>query len=59
MIATRAYARRAPASAEFLAWFSPAGLAAFKGNAQLLAGHHPQARAALVEALGEQQGTAR
>ncbi|MEV5817001.1 transcriptional regulator [Streptomyces mutabilis] len=94
MIAARTYARRAPASAEFLAWldaveaecetrcgdtrtalhlighaedvlkegnehpspewmdwFSPARLAAFKGNTQLLAGHLPQARAALLEAL--------
>ncbi|MFF8399185.1 transcriptional regulator [Streptomyces sp. NPDC016172] len=94
MIAARTYARRAPASAEFLAWldaveaecetrcgdtrtalnlithaedilgdgnehasppwmdwFSPARLAAFKGNIQLLAGHLPQARAALLQAL--------
>ncbi|MGX1562054.1 transcriptional regulator [Streptomyces sp. NPDC055506] len=94
MIAARTYARRAPASAEFLAWldaveaecetrcgntrtalhlighaedilgdgneqpspqwmdwFSPARLAAFKGNTQLLAGHLPQARAALLQAL--------
>ncbi|MEU1317436.1 transcriptional regulator [Streptomyces tibetensis] len=95
MIAARTYARRAPASAEFLAWldaveaecetrcgdtrtalnlinhaediletgnehpsppwmdwFSPARLAAFKGNTQLLAGHLPQARTALLQALG-------
>ncbi|GGQ02436.1 transcriptional regulator [Streptomyces mutabilis] len=94
MIAARTYARRAPASAEFLAWldaveaecetrcgdtrtalhlighaedvlkdgnehptpswmdwFSPARLAAFKGNTQLLAGHRPQARQTLLEAL--------
>ncbi|MFF5983593.1 transcriptional regulator [Streptomyces olindensis] len=94
MIAARTYARRARASAEFLAWldaveaecetrcgntrtalhliahaedilkqgdehaspqwmdwFSPARLAAFKGNIQLLAGHLPQARAALLQAL--------
>ncbi|GAB2845954.1 hypothetical protein GCM10027074_11020 [Streptomyces deserti] len=94
MIAARTYARRAPASAEFLAWldaveaecetrcgdtrtalhlighaedildngnehpspewmdwFSPARLAAFKGNTQLLAGHLPQARDALLGAL--------
>jgi hypothetical protein len=94
MIAARTYARRAPASAEFLAWldaveaecetrcgntrtalhlighaedilkegnehpspkwmdwFSPARLAAFKGNTQLLAGHLPQAHAALLQAL--------
>jgi hypothetical protein len=94
MIAARTYARRAPASAEFLAWldaveaecetrcgdtrtalnlinhaedvleagnehssppwmdwFSPARLAAFKGNTQLLAGHLPQARAGLLQAL--------
>ncbi|MFV0135780.1 transcriptional regulator [Streptomyces sp. HMX87] len=94
MIAARTYARRAPASAEFLAWldaveaecetrcgdtrtalhlighaedvmrdgsdhpspewmdwFSPARLAAFKGNTQLLAGHLPQARETLLGAL--------
>jgi tetratricopeptide (TPR) repeat protein len=94
MIAARTYARRAPASAEFLAWldaveaecetrcgntrtalhlighgedvlnagnehpspewmdwFSPARLAAFKGNTQLLAGHLPQARETLLAAL--------
>ncbi|MEU0168195.1 transcriptional regulator [Streptomyces iakyrus] len=94
MIAARTYARRAPASAEFLAWldaveaecearcgntrtalnlithaedvleagnehpsppwmdwFSPARLAAFKGSTQMLAGHLPQARAALLQAL--------
>lgn len=94
MIAARTYARRAPASAEFLAWldaveaecetrcgdtrtalhlighaedvlgggsehrspewmdwFSSARLSAFKGNTQLLAGHLPQARETLLEAL--------
>ncbi|MEU3838942.1 transcriptional regulator [Streptomyces sp. NPDC028635] len=94
MIASRTYARRAPASAEFLAWldaveaecetrcgntrtalnlighaedvlaagtehpspewmdwFSPARLAAFKGNTQLIAGHLPQARESLLSAL--------
>lgn len=94
MIAARTYARRAPASAEFLAWldaveaecetrcgntrtalhlighaedilsegtehpspewmdwFSPARLAAFKGNTELLAGHLPQARESLIGAL--------
>jgi hypothetical protein len=94
MTAARTYARRAPASAEFLAWldaveaecetrcgntrtalnlighaedtletgnehpspewldwFSPARLAAFKGNTQMLAGHLPQARASLLGAL--------
>ncbi|MGW1620937.1 transcriptional regulator, partial [Streptomyces sp. NPDC002172] len=95
MTAARTYARRAPASAEFLAWldaveaecetrsgdtrtalhllghaedvlaagsehpspewldwFSPARLAAFKGNTQMIAGHLPQARESLVRALG-------
>ncbi|MFF8671987.1 hypothetical protein [Streptomyces sp. NPDC015242] len=33
-------------------WFSPARLAAFKGNTQLLAGHLPQARSTLLQALG-------
>ncbi|GGJ17795.1 transcriptional regulator [Streptomyces brasiliensis] len=94
MIAARAYARRAPTSAEFLAWldaveaecetrcgntrhalqlighaedvlkagndhpspewmdwFSPARLAAFKGNTQMIAGHYPQARETLLAAL--------
>ncbi|MFF3870711.1 transcriptional regulator [Streptomyces sp. NPDC001978] len=94
MIAARTYARRAPASAEFLAWldaveaecetrcgntrnalhlighaedvlqtgnehpspewmdwFSPARLAAFKGNTQMIAGHFPQARETLLAAL--------
>ncbi|GGU73356.1 hypothetical protein GCM10010260_01300 [Streptomyces filipinensis] len=94
MTAARTYARRAPASAEFLAWldaveaecetrcgnartalnlighaedvlaagndqsspewldwFSPARLAAFKGNTQVIAGHLPQARESLLHAL--------
>ncbi|MDA4885289.1 transcriptional regulator [Streptomyces sp. MS2A] len=41
----------AHASPEWMDWFSPARLAAFKGNTQLLAGHLPQARATLLEAL--------
>jgi tetratricopeptide (TPR) repeat protein len=96
MIAARTYARRGPASAEFLAWldaveaecetrcgdtraalnllahaedvlatgsehatppwmdwFSPARLAAFKGNVQLKAGHLPQARSTLTTALDD------
>ncbi|MFI6334811.1 transcriptional regulator [Streptomyces sp. NPDC050535] len=96
MIAARTYARRAPASAELLAWldaveaecetrcgdartalhlighaedilatgneypspewmdwFSPARLAAFKGNTQLVAGHLPQARDTLLGVLDE------
>lgn len=39
------------ASPEWMDWFSPARLAAFKGNTQLLAGHLPQARESLLEAL--------
>ncbi|MFG3657286.1 transcriptional regulator [Streptomyces sp. NPDC047706] len=38
-------------SPEWMDWFSPARLAAFKGNTQLLAGHLPQAREALIGAL--------
>ncbi len=38
-------------SPEWMDWFSPARLAAFKGNTQLLAGHLPQAREALLGAL--------
>ena len=96
MRAARTYARRGPASAEFLAWldaveaecetisgrtrealrlishaedilaagnqdgspdwftwFSPARLAAFKGNTQLKAGHLPQAKETLLEALND------
>ncbi|MER5930780.1 transcriptional regulator [Streptomyces sp. NPDC002054] len=94
MIAARTYARRSPASSEFLAWldaveaecetrcgdtrtalnlighgedilaadnghpnpewmdwFSPVRLAAFKGNTQLRAAHLPQARATLLGVL--------
>lgn len=38
---------------EWLDWFGPARLAAFKGNTQLLAGHLPQARTTLLHALDE------
>ncbi|GAA2600865.1 transcriptional regulator [Streptomyces lienomycini] len=41
----------AHSSPEWMDWFSPARLAAFKGNTQLLAGHLPQARTTLLEAL--------
>jgi transcriptional regulator with XRE-family HTH domain len=101
MVAARTYARRGPASAEFLAWldaveaecetrcghtrtalhlighaedllaagsdhstpewldwFSPARLAAFKGNTQLKAGHLPQARTTLLQVLEEMPGSA-
>jgi hypothetical protein len=34
-------------------WFSPARLAAFKGNVQLKAGHLPQARSTLTTALDD------
>ncbi|MEV0170553.1 helix-turn-helix transcriptional regulator [Streptomyces sp. NPDC050803] len=50
-------------SPEWLDWFSPVRLAAFKGNTQLKAGHLPQARETLLgvlDALGpadEKQGT--
>jgi transcriptional regulator with XRE-family HTH domain len=39
------------ASPEWLDWFSPVRLAAFKGNTQLKAGHLPQARTTLLEVL--------
>jgi hypothetical protein len=39
------------ASPEWLDWFSPARLAAFKGNTQMIAGHLPQARTTLLEVL--------
>ncbi|MEU6597820.1 helix-turn-helix transcriptional regulator [Streptomyces flaveolus] len=39
------------ASPEWLDWFSPVRLAAFKGNTQLRAGHLPQARATLLQVL--------
>ncbi|MFI9806033.1 transcriptional regulator [Streptomyces sp. NPDC052301] len=38
-------------SPEWLDWFSPARLAAFKGNTQVTAGHLPQARESLLHAL--------
>ncbi|MFK0280458.1 transcriptional regulator [Streptomyces sp. NPDC090499] len=38
-------------SPEWLDWFSPARLAAFKGNTQMIAGHLPQARESLLHAL--------
>ncbi|MBK3563238.1 MULTISPECIES: transcriptional regulator [unclassified Streptomyces] len=39
------------ASPEWLDWFSPVRLAAFKGNTQLRAGHIPQARTTLLGVL--------
>lgn len=39
------------ASPEWLDWFSPVRLAAFKGNTQLRAGHLPQARTTLLSVL--------
>lgn len=39
------------ASPDWLDWFSPVRLAAFKGNTQLQAGHLPQARATLAGVL--------
>jgi hypothetical protein len=36
---------------EWFTWFSPARLMAFKGNTQLKAGHLPQAREVLTQAL--------
>ncbi|WP_406169594.1 transcriptional regulator [Streptomyces sp. NBC_00996] len=41
------------ASPEWMDWFSPARLAAFKGNTQLIAGHLPQARETLLRVLDE------
>ncbi|MET7391719.1 helix-turn-helix transcriptional regulator [Streptomyces sp. NPDC005529] len=38
---------------EWLDWFSPVRLAAFKGNTQLRAGHLPQARTTLLGVLGD------
>ncbi|TXR99731.1 XRE family transcriptional regulator [Streptomyces sp. col6] len=40
-------------SPDWLDWFSPVRLAAFKGNVQLKAGHLPQARTTLLDALAE------
>ncbi|WP_405960629.1 helix-turn-helix domain-containing protein [Streptomyces sp. NBC_00024] len=42
---------------EWLDWFSPVRLAAFKGNTQLLAGHLPQARTTLLGVLDELEKT--
>ncbi|MFD8392187.1 transcriptional regulator [Streptomyces sp. NPDC059680] len=39
------------ASPEWMDWFSRARLAAFKGNTQMIAGHLPQARESLLQAL--------
>jgi hypothetical protein len=39
------------ATPAWMDWFSPARLAAFKGNTQLKAGHLPQARATLTQAI--------
>jgi tetratricopeptide (TPR) repeat protein len=41
------------ATAEWIDWFSPVRLAAFKGNTQLKAGHLPQARQTLHEVLDD------
>jgi hypothetical protein len=41
------------ASPEWMDWFSPVRLAAFKGNTQLKAGHLPQARETLLGVLEE------
>jgi hypothetical protein len=41
------------ASPDWFTWFSPARLAAFKGNTQLKAGHLPQAKDALLAALND------
>lgn len=38
-------------SAAWLDWFSPVSLAAFKGNTQVKAGHLPQARTTLLDAI--------
>jgi tetratricopeptide (TPR) repeat protein len=38
---------------DWMDWFSPARLAAFKGNTQLTAGHLPQARETLRQALDD------
>ncbi|MDX3555165.1 helix-turn-helix domain-containing protein [Streptomyces europaeiscabiei] len=42
---------------EWLDWFSPVRLAAFKGNTQLLANHLPQARTTLLGVLDELEKT--
>ena len=41
------------ASPDWFTWFSPARLAAFKGNTQLKAGHLPQAKETLLGALAD------
>ncbi len=41
------------ASPDWFTWFSPARLAAFKGNTQLKAGHLPQAKETLQAALND------
>ncbi|MFF4699577.1 transcriptional regulator [Streptomyces chattanoogensis] len=38
---------------EWMDWFTPVRLAAFKGNTQLKAGHLPQARTTLLDALDQ------
>jgi transcriptional regulator with XRE-family HTH domain len=38
-------------SPEWMDWFSPVRLSAFKGNTQLKAGHYPQARTTLLSVL--------
>ncbi|MEU6772821.1 transcriptional regulator [Streptomyces sp. NPDC046759] len=38
-------------SPEWMDWFSPGRLGAFKGNTQMIAGHLPQARESLLRAL--------
>ncbi|MFJ8995642.1 helix-turn-helix transcriptional regulator [Streptomyces sp. NPDC102279] len=43
------------ATPEWLDWFSPVRLAAFKGNTQLKAGHLPQARTTLLRVLEDLQ----
>jgi len=41
------------ASPDWFTWFSPARLAAFKGNTQLKAGHLPQAKETLLATLND------
>ncbi|WP_437051322.1 helix-turn-helix transcriptional regulator [Streptomyces sp. enrichment culture] len=48
---TFAAAAGATTNPEWLDWFNPVRLAAFKGNTQLKAGHLPQARETLQQAL--------
>ncbi|WP_241780000.1 helix-turn-helix domain-containing protein [Streptomyces natalensis] len=42
---------------EWMDWFTPVRLAAFKGNTQLKAGHLPQARTTLLDALDQMPTT--